>query len=73
VVFAGIKTPIIITCKIHGDFIQVPDKHINAEQGCPKCKKSARKDLQFFIKKHQKFIIINMIILNHILQQCVII
>lgn len=31
------KTPVIISCKIHGDFIQTPTHHLNGE-GCPKCK-----------------------------------
>ena len=49
--YITIKTPIIIVCKIHGDFTQLPDKHINAEQGCPKCKKTARRDIEYIIKK----------------------
>lgn len=31
--------PIIITCPIHGDFAQMPGKHL-AKQGCPKCTQS---------------------------------
>ena len=30
------KTPIIITCPIHGDFEQLPYNHLRGE-GCPKC------------------------------------
>lgn len=30
------NTPVIITCKIHGDFAQTPGKHLSG-QGCPKC------------------------------------
>lgn len=30
------KTTVIIKCKIHGDFLQVPMNHIN-HQGCPQC------------------------------------
>lgn len=48
--YTGIKNNVIITCKLHGDFLQAPDKHINVSQGCPKCKKSAKKDLNYFIK-----------------------
>jgi hypothetical protein len=28
--------PVIITCPVHGDFIQTPDKHLSGH-GCPKC------------------------------------
>ena len=31
------QTKIIITCKIHGEFEQTPDKHINRKSGCIKC------------------------------------
>lgn len=31
------NTPVIITCKNHGDFLQAPGKHL-AGHGCPKCK-----------------------------------
>ena len=50
VVYKGIKIPVILVCKIHGNFTQTPDKHINGTQGCPKCKKSAKKDLAYVIK-----------------------
>jgi very-short-patch-repair endonuclease len=30
-------TPIIITCKKHGEFNQTPDIHINQKCGCPHC------------------------------------
>ena len=50
VVFKNIKESVIITCKMHGDFLQKPDKHINARQGCPKCKKSSKKNLEYVIK-----------------------
>lgn len=48
--YQGIKIPIIIICKIHGEFTQTPDKHINALQGCPRCKKSSKKDLAYIVK-----------------------
>jgi hypothetical protein len=54
VMFVSVKAPILITCKIHGDFEQRPDKHINGGQGCPRCKKSARKDLDYFITMGNK-------------------
>ena len=31
---------LIITCPIHGDFVQRPDMHINRGDGCPLCKKA---------------------------------
>lgn len=34
--FNGTRNPIVITCPIHGDFIQTPKKHLQG-QGCPKC------------------------------------
>lgn len=55
--YYSIKEKVIITCKNHGDFLQTPDKHINGKQGCPKCKKSSKKDLKFFLEK--SFIIHN--------------
>lgn len=48
VTFTNVKIPVIIICKIHGEFLQTPDKHLQG-QGCPKCKKSARKDLDYFL------------------------
>lgn len=39
-VYAGASTKLIITCPLHGDFKQTPDKHLNAGQQCPKCKES---------------------------------
>ena len=30
------KTKVIITCKIHGDFEQIPDSHLRG-RGCPNC------------------------------------
>ena len=37
-VFSGYKTPVLIVCKEHGDFMQTPDNHYRGRQGCPKCK-----------------------------------
>jgi hypothetical protein len=37
VVFVDMTTYVIITCPIHGDFLQKPIKHINGKQGCNKC------------------------------------
>lgn len=32
-------SPITITCRVHGDFIQTPANHIFAKSHCPKCPK----------------------------------
>lgn len=50
-IFINVKKPVSICCKIHGDFTQMPDKHINAKHGCPKCDKSHKKDLEYFLRK----------------------
>lgn len=34
--YNGAKNKVIITCKIHGDFSQKPNAHLNGN-GCPKC------------------------------------
>ena len=35
--YVDIKTKVIITCLIHGDFQQTPGSHINQKSGCKKC------------------------------------
>lgn len=37
--YKGMKTKVIITCPIHGDFSQTPDNHLKTK-GCPKCNKN---------------------------------
>jgi predicted nucleic acid-binding Zn-ribbon protein len=29
--------PVIITCRVHGDFSMTPNAHTSVQQGCPKC------------------------------------
>jgi hypothetical protein len=50
-IFTKMKEPIIIICKKknHGEFTQIADKHVNGKQGCPKCKKSAIKNKEYFL------------------------
>lgn len=36
-VYNGLRIPIIITCKIHGDFIQNPVNHLHHKHGCNDC------------------------------------
>lgn len=44
------STNVKIICPIHGVFHQKPDKHIIG-QGCPKCAKNFKRDLEYFIEK----------------------
>lgn len=36
-IYVNARTKGIIICKIHKDFLQSPDTHINKKTGCPKC------------------------------------
>lgn len=38
--YVNMLTPMAITCPIHGEFWQMPNKHIHMKQGCPKCNES---------------------------------
>jgi very-short-patch-repair endonuclease len=49
--YINADTQIIIICKIHGEFIQIPDFHINRKCGCPKCANNVKLDLLEFIDK----------------------
>ena len=40
--YVHVKQNIIITCVMHGDFLQTPNNHING-QGCPRCAMIVRK------------------------------
>jgi len=46
------RTPVIIICKIHGEFIQEPNTHINLKCGCPNC---VNKTEFLFFKKMLEF------------------
>ena len=35
--YVNCKTKVKIVCPIHGEFEQLPDAHINKNEGCPKC------------------------------------
>ncbi len=41
---------VIITCKIHGDFLQTPSNHLS-KKGCPKCSKVYRKNTEEYIQE----------------------
>lgn len=48
-IYVNNHTKVIITCKIHGDFLQVPNMHVLQRNGCPTCGGNARKDTKSFI------------------------
>ena len=47
------KTKVCITCPIHGDFWQTPDKHLQG-QGCPMCRGKIRKTNEQFSSECRK-------------------
>ena len=57
--YINARTPVIITCPIHGDFSVVPNKHLSAKRGCPKCieekiKEKFSKTTEEFIEQSKK-------------------
>lgn len=59
VVYKHNKTPVILTCKIHGDFEVIPNKHLSQKAGCQKCGKqriidSKLKGMDSFIEDAKK-------------------
>ncbi len=48
--YINADTQIIIICREHGEFTQIPDFHINRKCGCPKCANN-KVDLSEFIKR----------------------
>lgn len=52
--YTNTDTPVIISCKDHGDFKQIPDFHINRKCGCPKCSNNVKFDSLEFIDKANK-------------------
>lgn len=51
--YINCKKPVIIICKIHGDFLQNPEKHILRKQGCPDCYKPLR-NIEYVIEMGTK-------------------
>ena len=45
---------IVIVCREHGDFPQIPDFHTNRKSGCPKCANNLTSDTSTFIEKAVK-------------------
>ena len=52
--YINTDTQIIIICKEHGEFTQIPDFHINRKCGCPKCSNNVKLDVSEFIEKAEK-------------------
>ena len=52
--YLNTETQIIIICKEHGEFSQIPDFHINRKCGCPKCSNNVKLDILEFIEKANK-------------------
>jgi hypothetical protein len=57
VVYCNNKTPVRIICAEHGEFFQMPNKHISSKHGCPKCANNQRRTTKDFVlaatKVHQ--------------------
>ena len=52
--YINADTQIIIICREHGEFTQIPDFHINRKCGCPKCSNNVKLDISEFIEKANK-------------------
>ncbi len=49
--YKSVTTKVKIICKVHGEFLQTPNNHLN-KQGCYKCKNNSQKyNLDYFIEK----------------------
>ena len=52
--YINADTQIIIICREHGEFTQIPDFHINRKCGCPKCSNNIKLEISVFIEKSNK-------------------
>ena len=52
-IYINALTPLIITCLIHGDFKQTPNKHLIG-QGCPYCGKNSKLNTSIFIERSNR-------------------
>ena len=48
------KTKVIIICKQHGSFSQIPTHHILRKQGCPKCANNIKSTVKEFTQKAKR-------------------
>ena len=57
--YVNTATPIIITCRKHGDFLSFPNNHLNGN-GCPKCRMSKLENIlsKKLIEKNISFVYI---------------
>ena len=46
VIYDGCSKKVIITCPIHGDFMQLPGNHVSLKQGCDKCAREKKAKVQ---------------------------
>lgn len=53
--YVGTKQKVIITCPQHGDFLQIPNSHLNGT-GCPTCKTSKAEIAVFNLLTEQNII-----------------
>jgi hypothetical protein len=51
--FINVKTKIIITCPVHGDFEQIPSEHLSG-YGCKKCGNNTKYSTEEFVSKARK-------------------
>lgn len=54
--YSNVRTKMKIICPTHGEFWQTPHKHINAKNGCPKCKGGVKLTQSEFLKKAEKIL-----------------
>jgi hypothetical protein len=54
VIYKNNRTPVTISCKIHGDFNQIPFAHHTQGSGCPKCQKTFPLNKCEFIDRSHK-------------------
>ena len=53
-VYVDARSPIIVTCPIHGDFYTTPDRHINKGTGCPYCNGGISLGTEEFIRRSRE-------------------
>jgi len=59
--YTGTTTKVSITCKIHGEFMQTPNMHVNEAQGCPRCARvgpsTGQLEVAAFLAQHTSVIV----------------
>lgn len=56
VVYRGNKCKVVIICKKHGEFLQIPTNHVSKhnKNGCPKCNGGIKQTKEYFLEKAKK-------------------